>query len=641
MRIGIKAKQVAAVSSIVGLVVAAMTLLQIAALARFSLQESRERGVLLSAAIYHRAFQIFQESTDPYKTLRDDSGLRSILESVNYSKGLTYATIVDRSGIAIAHSDKALTDTPVRPPAGDIDTVLGQNGLAIYRSIRWSGGETLEFRQPLLRAGTQFGAIRIGVSTLLVRKDLDKAMKPALLTAFGALAVAILVSMFLAQLILRPIHVIRGALTRLGQGELGVKLDMPQRDEFGELGSFFNSLSAQLSADRTVLAGEKAKLESVVDRLEDAVAIFSPEGELLFANPAMRAVLPGQPFGRPIDDLLPEGHPLSGIVQETLSSRQSRGPVAAALADAAPGGEDGATPAERLVMTHVINDVDDRLVGVMLVARNLDYLSRVQSTINYSRKLVALGRLSAGVAHEVKNPLNAIVIHLELLKQKLAALRATHAASATPDATVAGGFDVGGLITATLRGEAPRAPEVESALEHVKIITSEIRRLDGVMQGFLKFNRPEDLRLQAIRVRELLDEVVRVVKPEAEQAGVRVELDCPASVPDLSGDPAMLRQALLNLAINAYQAMPGGGTLHIACAAARGGRVQVCVQDTGVGISAQNLEKIFNLYFTTKPNGSGIGLSMVYRTVQLHDGDIEVASTPGHGTTFKLLLPQL
>jgi two-component system NtrC family sensor kinase len=102
----------------------------------------------------------------------------------------------------------------------------------------------------------------------------------------------------------------------------------------------------------------------------------------------------------------------------------------------------------------------------------------------------------------------------------------------------------------------------------------------------------------------------------------------------------MLRQAFLNLALNACQAMPNGGTLRIACEAARGRRVRISVSDTGVGIKPEHLQRIFDLYFTTKEKGSGIGLSMVYRTVQMHDGDIEVQSTPGGGTTFTILLPQ-
>ena len=137
----------------------------------------------------------------------------------------------------------------------------------------------------------------------------------------------------------------------------------------------------------------------------------------------------------------------------------------------------------------------------------------------------------------------------------------------------------------------------------------------------------------------LFDEVVPIVRPEAERNGVELIVECDGALA-VNGDPAMLRQAFLNLALNACQAMPEGGTLRIACQPARGGRVSIVVADTGVGIKPEHLEKIFDLYFTTKPKGSGIGLSMVYRIVQMHDGEIEVESTPGKGTTFKILLPQ-
>jgi signal transduction histidine kinase len=177
-------------------------------------------------------------------------------------------------------------------------------------------------------------------------------------------------------------------------------------------------------------------------------------------------------------------------------------------------------------------------------------------------------------------------------------------------------------------------------LDHVQIIESEIRRLDEVVQGFLKFTRPEDLRLQPVRVSTLLEEILPIVEPEAKKNNVRVVTNCADATPPVNGDSTMLRQAFLNLAINACQAMPNGGTLRLTCAPVSGRRVEVEVEDTGVGIAPAHLGRIFDLYFTTKDHGTGIGLSMVYRIVQMHDGEIEVQSTPGRGTTFKLLLPQ-
>jgi signal transduction histidine kinase len=172
----------------------------------------------------------------------------------------------------------------------------------------------------------------------------------------------------------------------------------------------------------------------------------------------------------------------------------------------------------------------------------------------------------------------------------------------------------------------------------VDVIAREIRRLDEVVQGFLKFSRPEDLKLQRVNVAELVNEVVSTITPEAEQRHVTVEVNADPAL-HVNGDPTMLRQAILNLALNACQAMPDGGTLRISCDTGRHRQARIVVADSGIGIEPQHLQRIFDLYFTTKERGSGIGLSMVYRTVQMHDGDIEVQSTPGKGTSFTILLP--
>jgi signal transduction histidine kinase len=176
--------------------------------------------------------------------------------------------------------------------------------------------------------------------------------------------------------------------------------------------------------------------------------------------------------------------------------------------------------------------------------------------------------------------------------------------------------------------------------KHVKVIADEIRRLDRVVVGFLKFARPEELRLQPVQLSTIVSEVISMSAPEAEQRGVTVRMECPSNLPDINADPGMLTQAVLNLALNACQAMPNGGTLKLSCHAAARRRVQITVEDTGVGIPPENLGKIFDLYFTTKDTGTGIGLSMVYRIVQLHDGEVEVESTPGRGTRFRLIFPQ-
>jgi signal transduction histidine kinase len=633
MRLGIRAKQVLGVTCIVGIVVVVLSALNAMRLASVILHESDNRGQVLSKAIFHRARELVTTGVaDPYAGLRTDPGLRALLQASLYGEGITVASIVDRAGVVVASSDPSLVGQRPTPPV-DLSALLSDTPVnqvqAVYRGVG-----TVEVRQPMILGDELFGAIRVEVSMALMKRELVSSLYPSLVTAVVALGVAVLVAGLLSQLLLRPIHMLRGGLTRLGQGEFGVTLDLPEGDEFGELGSFFNTVSQQLSADRTRMAGQQAHLQTAVEHLEDAVALFNPSGELLFSNPAMEHALPSSAVGRAVAALLPSGHPYRSLVEETLATRQSRGPVQVSLPSVDQDGKEQDQQAS-LLMTHVIAGTGGEIVAVLLVERDVAYLSRVHSMLAYSRKLVALGRLTAGIAHEVKNPLNAMMIHLELLRGKIKKLASAAVAEPQVLAAAAGGSTLGLTQTA----QALPAP-AQGALQHVEVIEGEIRRLDEVVQGFLRFTRPEDLKLQPVRVGALMNDIQPLIEAEARKNNVRLLFDCPASAPAVNGDSAMLRQVFLNLAINACQAMPNGGALRLTCAATSKQRIEVRVEDTGVGIAPEHLGKIFDLYFTTKDSGTGIGLSMVYRIVQLHDGEIEVQSTPGRGTIFRVLLPR-
>ncbi len=607
----IKAKQVAGVTTLVVVVVAVLSALHLATLARLSLQETESRGQMLANAIFQAAREA--RGADITEALRTDHGVRLILESsIGYSPNVTYAAIVNPDGNAVVHS---FPSQEGKPMAGqeELEPVVQAGPLAQLRAVY--SDRTFEVREPVL-FGDREGSIRIGVSTLLVRNELQDAMRRAVQTVLIALLASTLVALVLSQWMLRPIHVIQSGLSRLGRGELDVRLDLPGQ-EFRDLGSSFDAISAQLAAVGSAARAEPnpegafrqgTDLESVMENLEDAVALFSPSGEVIFSNSAMRALA---------IETLPRDHEARKLVDRTLAGRRSQGPLAVSLrrGDPAPGA-DPPEP-ERLILCHAIEDQHGRFIGAMLVARNIAYMTHVQSTLNYSRKLAAFGRLMAGVAHEVKNPLNAMTIHLELLKQKLAAVREP--------------------VVVPVGAGATRAVDLS---KHVNIIGDEIRRLDQVVAGFLKFARPEELKLQPVRLAALVSDVTTTVKPEAESRGITIRTECPETLPEINADPGMLAQALLNLAINACHAMPEGGTLRMACRAAANRRVEIDVEDTGVGIPPEHLGRIFDLYFTTKEKGSGIGLSMVYRIVQLHDGEVEVQSTPGRGTRFRLILPQ-
>jgi len=178
--------------------------------------------------------------------------------------------------------------------------------------------------------------------------------------------------------------------------------------------------------------------------------------------------------------------------------------------------------------------------------------------------------------------------------------------------------------------------DVKQSLE---VIGGEIRRLDRVVQGFLKFMRPQELMLKPVDLNAMLQSVCALLEAESQSQGVRLVLDLDATLPAVSGDEELLRQAFINILQNAMQAMPSGGAVRIRTRPEEVDWVRVTVTDQGVGIAPEDLDKIFKLYYTSKPGGSGIGLSVVYRIVQLHDGTVEAKSEPGRGTAVIVRLP--
>jgi signal transduction histidine kinase len=600
MRVGIRTKQVAGVMALVTLAVLVLGGWYLALLTQIMLEAARSRAELVAHVIYQRTFTVYNGSSgDPIAALREDSGLRNILESYQYDEILDDAAICDVDDGVLVHLDAARigqTFVPVTP-SNDLNDLIDRQGfLARFNAIWQKSPGKFEYKKALTSDPRQ-GSIRITVNTWLLRNELFQHLKTPLFGAAAVLIASIVVAVFLAQLVLRPIHVIRSGLARLGRGEHDVNVELPQDAELADLGKSFRQVTARLAANRSD-SDERQVIESFVEQLEDAVAVFGSDGTLRFSNAAMDTAL-GLPSGdqndAPPDSklqaLLPADHPYRLAVEAALAGKPTDA-TATTVPDAG----------QRLVTASLVPGTDGAALGVLLVSRNLAYISQMESTITYSRKLTALNRLTAGIAHEIKNPLNATMIHLELLRMELA--------------------------------------DREQPLEHVNVIARQVRRLDEVVQGFLKFTRPEDLHLRAVDLGGVVDQIRPIVEAEALKHRVEFSVDLPFDLPPVEGDATLLEQAFLNLALNACQAMPEGGHLTISAQVEPARRISIDVEDTGTGIAPEHLSRIFDLYFTTKAHGSGIGLSLVFRTVQLHNGEIEVQSTPGHGTRFRVHLNQ-
>jgi signal transduction histidine kinase len=240
-------------------------------------------------------------------------------------------------------------------------------------------------------------------------------------------------------------------------------------------------------------------------------------------------------------------------------------------------------------------------IGALLTMRDAESVRRIEDEIELSRRISASGRVTRGVAHEVKNPINAIVLHLQLLRDKLV--------QADPDTA-----------------------------RHMDIIDSEIHRLDRVVQILVDFTRPRDLHLEDTDLRLLIDEVSLLAAPDAEQHGVQLLRELPPEAILVKVDVDLIKQAILNVVLNGLQAMPQGGTLEI-LAERNEETATIEVRDQGKGIPAAVQDKIFELYFTTKKSGSGIGLAQTYQIMQWHYGSVDFESEEGKGTSFRLRLP--
>lgn len=240
-----------------------------------------------------------------------------------------------------------------------------------------------------------------------------------------------------------------------------------------------------------------------------------------------------------------------------------------------------------------------------LLKRSLDdKIASMASQFDVASRLAAISRISGGVAHEIKNPLNAISLRLDLLRAH---------AEAQQD----------GLI-----------PEIE-------ILSKEVRRLDRVVKTFLDFSRPLEVRFADVDLAALAGEVANFMTPQARASGVEMHFEAPAEAALMRGDADLLKQAILNLVTNALEAMKNegrGGSLRLKVEPA-GDSVVVEIADSGPGIPPEVRDKVFQLYFTTKERGSGIGLAMTYRAVQLHNGTVDFTSELGRGTTFRLQFP--
>jgi len=524
--------------------------------------------------------------------LQTDTNLNDMLESLVSNSHIIYdAAIVDPEGIAILDTNPALNGKPISPRPDLI--VLRDAGFRRQLRMLYGSGTVYDVSIPLQLTGQPFGSVRVGVNTVFLRNELTPRLQQAAFFCVVAIFCSLILSAVISNVALGPLKRIAANLDSAVAGEPEMPSTEDSDDEVGLVSLKIAHLGRQIRDTNQIFSALKDNVEQVMAKLQDGLMLFTRDSRVVLVSASAEKFLDRprrEILGSTAEEIFSDGSPLGAVVLPAFLKHR---PLVQYEFDAADN--------RRVQVSLDFIEEKGTPIGALLTMRDVESVRRIEDEIETSRRLSAAGRLTRGVAHEVKNPINAIVLHLQLLHNKLQQV--------DPDTQ-----------------------------RHMDVIGNEIHRLDRVVQTLVDFTRPRDLHLQEVDMRKILEEVSILAGPDAAQHGVRLAqgfCDDPLIV---RVDPDLMKQAILNLVLNGVQAMAQGGTLTLA-AQREEETVLIEIRDEGSGIPPELQEKVFELYFTTKKGGSGIGLAQTYQIMQWHYGSVDFESNPGAGTTFRLRLP--
>jgi signal transduction histidine kinase len=608
----LKTKLVLAITGLVFLIAGVLSLVYVSHLVNAAIQQSDDSNRMVANQVRSALQSALQEGLRDQtvdrndkqklrelveKAIKESDSLSAMLDSANmYSATEFDVNIVDTQSRILLSTfpDSDGKVLPWRPKYSDL---LAADPITKMREI-YGPAKVFDIIAPLDRNNQPFLSVHVGVRTTLLQAVYEPSLKESLTLMSFALGTALVVAFLLSNLALRPLEEISIQLdywnpaSAVAPGENG---EAPRLDTAERVSTKIEQIGQRMRNVEEVFSALKENLDQVLGNLQDGILLFTGDGRAVLVSEAAQRFLHIES-----DNILGlqarEIFDSSTVLGRTLREAFDAGVTLVQ--------EEVQTETGRRIQASVDFIYDDHTrmgLGALVTLHDLESVEQIESELELSRRMSAIGRLTAGVGHEVKNPINAIVVHLELLKTKLS---------------------------------ADHAP----ATRHLEVIDAEIHRLDRVVQTLVDFSRPVELRLQEQDLRRVIGDVLALADEELSTRNVKLEGRLPDHPLIANVDADLLKQAAINVIQNGAQSMPNGGLLRVTLEEDRKMAV-LRIADEGTGIPPEIREKIFDLYFTTKSGGSGIGLAMTYRILQLHHGSVDVQSTVGRGTEFSLRIP--
>ncbi|MGB6743715.1 MAG: ATP-binding protein, partial [Terracidiphilus sp.] len=589
----LKTKLVLAITALVFLIAGLVSFVYVTQLVKVAVQQSYDTNQMVAEQIrlaLQNALEagLKDQQVDPNNPLqlralaaaavRTDGALQAAIESVDrYSLTVYDVNIGDSENSILLSSNPDNQDKPlqVRP---NYRQLLNAGPLELVTEV-FGPPKVFDVVVPLDRNGEPFATVHVGVRTTLLRAFYKPWLVQALWLMGFALGAALLVAFLLGNFALRPLEEISLQLDywTAASEAAGLEEPAPKQDMAARVSTKIEMIGQRMRNVEEVFSALKENLDQILGNLQDGILLFTGDGRAVLVSDAARRFLQ-----RDRDAIL-------GLHARDIFDRSTV--LGRTLWEAIDAGvtmvhEEIRTETGRRVQASVDFIHDDETqqgLGALVTLHDAESAEEIESELELSRRMAAIGRLTSGVGHEVKNPINAIVVHLELLKAKLG--------------------DSGG-----------------PAVRHLDVIDAEIHRLDRVVQTLVDFSRPVELQLREQDLRGVIGDVLALAAEELSTRNVTLVSKMPDEPLIANVDADLLKQAVINVIENGAQAMPEGGRLEVvletdrkapangdrsAAAAARAAVLRI--KDEGSGIPEEIREKIFDLYFTTKSGGSGIG----------------------------------